>query len=95
MSEMVLACVSNVDQHNAHKLQLTTCKWITGTNGMGISIGKIQLYVGGGGFHPEHSLPACLDCGTNTKQYLDDKFYLVQTLLCCEMVSCPLLRGKA
>lgn len=48
-----------------------------GTNGMGISIGKVALYVAGAGFHPEHSLPVALDMGTNRQQLLDDKFYLV------------------
>lgn len=47
-----------------------------GTNGIGISIGKIQLYVGGAGFHPEHSLPAVIDVGTNNKTLCDDKFYM-------------------
>ena len=48
-----------------------------GTNGMGIPVGKIQLYVGVGGFHPEHSLPAQLDVGTNNEELRKDKFYLV------------------
>ena len=44
---------------------------------MGIPVGKIQLYVGVGGFHPEHSLPAQLDVGTCNEELLKDKFYLV------------------
>lgn len=45
---------------------------------MGIPVGKIQLYVGVGGFHPEHSLPAQLDVGTNNEELRKDKFYLVR-----------------
>ncbi len=44
------------------------------------AVGKIGLYVAGGGFHPDHSLPAQLDCGTDTEKLLNDKFYLVSTL---------------
>ena len=47
---------------------------------MGIPVGKIQLYVGVGGFHPEHSLPAQLDVGTCNEELLKDKFYLVGLL---------------
>ena len=43
-------------------------------------MGKIQLYVGVGGFHPEHSLPAQLDVGTCNEELLKDKFYLVRIL---------------
>lgn len=45
--------------------------------GIGISIGKVALYVAGGGFHPEHSLPVVLDVGCNRPELVEDKFYLV------------------
>lgn len=47
--------------------------------GIGISIGKVALYVAGGGFHPEHSLPVVLDVGCNRAELVEDKFYLVGT----------------
>lgn len=47
-----------------------------GVNGMGIPLGKISLFVGAGGFHPEHSLPLMLDVGTNNEELLADKFYM-------------------
>jgi len=36
-----------------------------GCGGLCISIGKLDLYVAGGGFHPRHILPVVLDVGTN------------------------------
>ncbi|KAF8802269.1 hypothetical protein BYT27DRAFT_7197368 [Phlegmacium glaucopus] len=47
-----------------------------GVNGMGISIGKLSLYIAGAGIRPESTMPICLDLGTNTQKYLDDPFYM-------------------
>ncbi|KAF5311168.1 hypothetical protein D9619_007821 [Psilocybe cf. subviscida] len=47
-----------------------------GVNGMGISIGKLSLYVAGAGIRPESTIPICLDLGTNTQRYLDDPLYM-------------------
>ncbi|KAJ2859649.1 hypothetical protein GGH94_005990 [Coemansia aciculifera] len=47
-----------------------------GINGMGIPIGKLQLYSAAAGLNPGRTLPIVLDFGTNNERYLNDPLYL-------------------
>ncbi|KAI1284359.1 NADP-dependent malic enzyme [Xylaria sp. FL0933] len=47
-----------------------------GVNGVGISIGKLALYTGAAGIHPEKTLPIVLDAGTANEDNLKDPLYL-------------------
>lgn len=47
-----------------------------GANGMGIPIGKLQLYTAAAGVPPQALMPLFLDAGTDNAQYLRDPLYL-------------------
>ncbi|XP_043716403.1 NAD-dependent malic enzyme 59 kDa isoform, mitochondrial-like [Telopea speciosissima] len=47
-----------------------------GVQGIGITVGKLDIYVAAAGINPRRILPVMLDVGTNNEKLLEDKLYL-------------------
>ncbi|GAQ86598.1 malate dehydrogenase (decarboxylating) [Klebsormidium nitens] len=47
-----------------------------GVQGIGVVIGKLDLYVAGAGINPRKVLPIVIDVGTNNKNLLDNDLYM-------------------
>ncbi|BBN07248.1 malate dehydrogenase (oxaloacetate-decarboxylating)(NADP+) [Marchantia polymorpha subsp. ruderalis] len=47
-----------------------------GVQGIGIPIGKLDLYVAAAGMNPQRVLPVMIDVGTNNQQLLDNPLYM-------------------